>query len=234
MAAARATKAKAAPEPARRRTPLTPEEIAAAALRIADEKGVEGISTRRLGQELGCSHTAVYLYFPTRDDLLKAVFDLAMTNAAHGVSREGGWEDRARAVCMAMRRTLMAHPVCYDLARRFPGRGVGLWVDDLNSIAADAGYDGDQAVAVARLLSQVAADLTSSTAVRRDWEGFDNFESLARPGEHDLIVQQARFDDDAIFITVVEFIIDGLRRGAPLPAPTISAGRSKTPGKAGA
>ena len=161
--------------------PLTAEIIVETALRIADEKGVEGISTRRLGEALGCSHTAVYLHFPGREDLLKAVFDLALSKAPHAVAGLGGWEERAQAVCHAIRRTLMDHPVCYELARRFPGRGVGLWAEELDQIAAEAGYAGEEAVGLARLLSQVAVDLTSNSAERMAWAGRQDAEKGARP-----------------------------------------------------
>jgi AcrR family transcriptional regulator len=200
------------------RAPLTAEIIAEAALRIADEKGVEGISTRRLGEELGCSHTAVYLHFPGREELLKAVFDLALSKAPHAVAGQGGWEDRVRAVCGAIRRTLMDHPVCYELARRFPGRGVGLWAQELDQIAAEAGYSGEEAVGLARLLSQVAVDLTANSAERMTWARQQGSEKGARPEEQALVLKYTQVSDEAVFDTVIDCLIDGLRRGMKLSA----------------
>ena len=200
------------------RSSLNAEKITEAALRIADEKGVEGISTRRLGEELGCSHTAVYQYFPTREDLLQATFDRALANAPLSIPTGGHWEDRARAVCMSIRRALLDHPACYELARMFPGRGVGLWAAAMNSIAAEAGYSGDDVAALSRLLAQVAVDLTSGSAVRQTWDKKAGFEKLARPEERDLVLKRAKFSDDAVFDTVVECVIVGLRQGVKLPA----------------
>jgi AcrR family transcriptional regulator len=220
MAAAKA-KMKAGSRLRAPRSSLNAEKITEAALRIADEKGIDGISTRRLGEELGCSHTAVYQYFPTREDLLQATFDRALANAPRSIPMGGHWEDRARAVCMSIRRALMDHPACYELARLFPGRGVGLWANAMNSIAAEAGYSGEEVVALGRLLSQVAVDLTSGSAVRGNWNQ-KSFGTLARPEEQDLAREQARFSDDAIFATVVECLIVGLRQGVRLPATAVS------------
>jgi AcrR family transcriptional regulator len=205
--------------PAPRRSPLTPEKIAAAALRIADQRGVEAISTRSLGEELGYSHMSVYLQFPSQEELLKAAFDLALSDAPKTVVRSHGWQERARAVCAAIRRTLMDHPACYELARRFPGRGIGIWDEDMSIIASEAGYSGDDAAALARILTQVSIDLTSSSAVRRSWEKQQGFEKFARPEEQESFIEHARFSDEDVFNTVIESLIDSLERGIKLPAP---------------
>jgi hypothetical protein len=164
----------------------------------------------------------VYLQFPSQEELLKAAFDVALADAPKTVIRSHGWQDRARAVCAAIRRTLMDHPACYELARRFPGRGIGIWEEDMRIIAAEAGYSGNDAAALARILTQVSVDLTSSSAVRRSWEKQKGLEKFARPEEQELFLEQARFSDEDVFNTVIESLIDSLERGVKLPAPAPS------------
>jgi AcrR family transcriptional regulator len=201
---------------ASRAGPLTPQLIAETALRIAGEKGVQGISTRKLGEALGYAHTAVYLHFPTRNDLLKAVFDLAVSRAPSAISREGDWEDRVRAVCAAIRRTLLDHPVCYELAQRFPGRGIGSWADDMLSIARGAGYADADSVAIGRLLSEVSVGLASNSAHKYALATSRAPDDQVRPEERELVAKSAQIDDEAVFDTVVDCIIDGLRRGVKI------------------
>ena len=48
-------------------------EIKDAAHRQLEENGASGISLRAVAQELGMASSAVYRYFPSRDDLLTAL-----------------------------------------------------------------------------------------------------------------------------------------------------------------
>src|SRR5437879_9991861 len=56
----------------------SPETLSAAivvdtALRLMDEHGVEWLSMRKLATELGVSAQALYWYFPSKDELCRAV-----------------------------------------------------------------------------------------------------------------------------------------------------------------
>src|SRR6478735_12463370 len=60
----------------RPRVPLTPELILQTALRIADQGGLESLSMRKLGQELGVEAMAIYYHFANKDQLLDGIVDL--------------------------------------------------------------------------------------------------------------------------------------------------------------
>jgi AcrR family transcriptional regulator len=59
------------PEPGARRARLTRDEIAAVALRIADEEGLEAVSMRRIAGELGVGTMTLYYYVRTKDELIE-------------------------------------------------------------------------------------------------------------------------------------------------------------------
>jgi len=65
------------PPPGRRRPRYTREQIAAAALAIADAEGYEAVSMRRVAAELGAGTMTLYHYVRTKDDL-RALMDDAM------------------------------------------------------------------------------------------------------------------------------------------------------------
>jgi AcrR family transcriptional regulator len=197
-----------------RTEPLTPERIVDAALRIGDANGLDGITTRRLGEALGCAHTAVYLHFPSWDDLLKAVFDRVVERAPQDVVLDGPWEDRAQAICVAIRRTLLDHPVCHPLAQRFPGRGIGIWAEALASVASDAGYSGQDSHFVQRLLYSVGVGMTSSAMLGGVGAASNADFKDARPEERLLLREHKKIDDELVFLTVVDCTIEGLKRGA--------------------
>jgi AcrR family transcriptional regulator len=56
--------------PDKKRAPLSRERILKAALRIADEEGLEALSMRRLAADLDATPMALYNHVPNKDALL--------------------------------------------------------------------------------------------------------------------------------------------------------------------
>jgi AcrR family transcriptional regulator len=73
----------------RNRAPLTKERIVSVALKLADEGGIEALSMRKLGQELGVEAMALYHHFASKDVLIESMIDRVHgeiempTDAAH-------------------------------------------------------------------------------------------------------------------------------------------------------
>ena len=63
-------------EPAQRRAHLSRERVLQTAMRLADEGGLESLTMRRLGQELGVEAMAMYHYFANRDQIVDGIVDL--------------------------------------------------------------------------------------------------------------------------------------------------------------
>ena len=54
---------------------LTAERVRDEALRLIEEEGLEGFSTRKLGRALGVEAMAIYWYYPSKEALLDAVVE---------------------------------------------------------------------------------------------------------------------------------------------------------------
>ncbi|WP_162942201.1 TetR/AcrR family transcriptional regulator [Desertimonas flava] len=65
-------------EPGSRKPRFSRDDIAAAALRIADTEGFEALSMRRLATELGSGTMTLYHYVRTKDELLALLHDAVM------------------------------------------------------------------------------------------------------------------------------------------------------------
>ena len=65
-------------EPGSRKPQFTRDEIAAAAVKIADEEGFDALSMRRLAAELGAGTMTLYHYIHTKDELLALLNDSVM------------------------------------------------------------------------------------------------------------------------------------------------------------
>lgn len=144
---------------ARARAELT-LEIKDTARRQLERDGVAELSLRAVARELGMASSAVYRYFPSRDELLTALivdaYDSIADAAAHedDLARTRGDDHGTRwvAVCRAVRAWALAHPREWALVYGTPVAGYAAPVDTIEpasrigrvlaGIAADARRDG--------------------------------------------------------------------------------------------
>lgn len=88
------------------------EDFIAAALHIVDSEGLDALTLRRLGSELGVSHTAVYTNFENRDQIVAALVNQMGSEIVAGVAVDGVTpHDILMAVGMATRRAMGKHPL---------------------------------------------------------------------------------------------------------------------------
>jgi AcrR family transcriptional regulator len=93
------------------------EEIAAAAVRIADTEGFEALSMRRLAAELGAGTMTIYHYVKTKDELLTLVNDAVMGELLlpDGWDQGMGWREAITEIAERTRANLQAHPWIFDI-----------------------------------------------------------------------------------------------------------------------
>src|SRR5919106_1808418 len=63
----------------RGRAPLSRERVLRTAIRLADQGGIEALSMRKLGQELGVEAMSLYNHVASKDDLLDGITDLVLS-----------------------------------------------------------------------------------------------------------------------------------------------------------
>jgi AcrR family transcriptional regulator len=104
----------------RAKAALSRELVVSATLALAEHEGVEAISMRRVGGELGVAGMAVYHYFATKDDLLEAVAErlLAELELSPQASAGATWQDEIREVVHAWARLAALHPKAFPLLYR--------------------------------------------------------------------------------------------------------------------
>src|ERR1700737_2104420 len=107
---------------AKRRAALTRERILQAAISLADRDGIESLSMRKLGQELGVEAMSLYNHVRNKVDMLDGMVDLVFSEIdlpANGV----GWEIAMRKRAISARQVLLRHPWAIGLmeSRATPG-----------------------------------------------------------------------------------------------------------------
>jgi len=98
----------------RHREPLTRERILRAALRVMDEEGLEAVTMRHVGRELGVEAMSLYRYVKGKEDILDGILEVVMADFEFP-EETGDWEADVRAGARAWRRLMIAHPTVIAL-----------------------------------------------------------------------------------------------------------------------
>lgn len=99
------------PAPGTRAPRLTREQIARAALAIADAEGFEAVSMRRVAEALDAGTMTLYYYVKTKDDLLTLMDDAIMDEVIVPDTAFGrGWRAAMVAIATATRDAFARHP----------------------------------------------------------------------------------------------------------------------------
>ena len=101
----------ARPEPATRRPRFSREQIASAALAIADAEGLRAVSMRRVAADLGAGTMSLYRYISTKDDLI-ALMDDALMGAVLVPADElpADWRAALATLARRTRSVYLRHP----------------------------------------------------------------------------------------------------------------------------
>jgi AcrR family transcriptional regulator len=141
------------------RDPLTRRRIIEAAIRIIDAEGLDALSMRRLGQELGAGATSIYWHVANKDQLLDLVLDEIMGEVASEVRGAGGWCERLTDAARAVRRVLGRHPNASVLLGERPTIGPNA-LDALELVLSElaaAGFDRRSAMLTVNTVVNFAA-----------------------------------------------------------------------------
>ena len=103
---------KAATTPGRaatRRRPLSRDRVLQAAVRLADEGGLDAVSMRRLGQTLRVEAMSLYRHVAGKDDILDGMADL-VTRDFEVPSVDADWRSAIRQSVTSAHEVLLRHP----------------------------------------------------------------------------------------------------------------------------
>ena len=133
--------------------------ILQAALRIIDRDGVDGLSMRRLSDEVGRDPTVLYRHISNKAALLDGVAEIVLGQLCVDTA-DPDWAAQLRTVAHDFRRLALAHPnvvpllvtrpLATPLGRRPPGMLRPL--EDVLALLTSVGFTGDDALQIYRVL----------------------------------------------------------------------------------
>jgi AcrR family transcriptional regulator len=99
--------------PSRRRErakePLTRDAIVEAAIRVLDAEGLDAVTVRRLGQELGTGSATLYWHIANKGELFELVYDRIMGEIELPEPDPARWQDQLREFAREAFRVLRSH-----------------------------------------------------------------------------------------------------------------------------
>ncbi|WP_336205574.1 TetR/AcrR family transcriptional regulator [Nonomuraea sp. LPB2021202275-12-8] len=101
-------------KPAQIRRQLNQDLIVETGLRVLDAEGLDGLSMRRVAQELGTGPASLYAHVANKDELLELIYDQVLGEVRLPEPDPAQWQDQLRAYAAEMHRVLNSHA---DVAR---------------------------------------------------------------------------------------------------------------------
>jgi AcrR family transcriptional regulator len=101
------------------RVPLTRDAIVEAAIRVLDAEGFEGLSMRRVAEELGTGAASLYWHVRNKDELEQLIFERVTQEVNLPEPDPARWKEQLRDLATEMRAALNRHR---DVARISLGR----------------------------------------------------------------------------------------------------------------
>jgi len=210
-----------------RRAPLTRERVLQAAVELADRDGIEALSMRKLGKELGVEGMALYRHVRGKEELLDGIVD-AVVGEIRAPRGGTDWKADMRALALGARTVMLRHPwaprVLVD--RKEIGPATLGHIDAVLGILSAGGFSIDMAhhalhVLGSRILGFTQDPFNDSADPRPSPEAavqqakalavhFPNVGELALAATHEGALGGC--DDDFEFDFSLDLILDGLDR----------------------
>jgi len=139
--------------------PVSRSTILQAALRIIDRDGIDGLSMRRLSEEVGRDPTVLYRHIPSKAALLDGVAEIVLGQLRVDTA-DPDWAGQLRTVAHDFRRLALAHPnavpllVTRPLATPLGQRPPGMLrpLEDVLALLTGVGFSGADALHIYRVL----------------------------------------------------------------------------------
>ena len=205
------------------REPLTRDRILRASVELADAEGVEALTMRRLGDELGFEAMSLYRHVANKQDLLDGMLDLVLEEWELPAP-EVVWDEAIRTSSHSVHAGLRRHRWAAQLLMSGPRvRPARLrYMEHLLSRLHDAGFDADTTYHVYHLLDGFIFGFTlweiAYTAIPIDADAAQQlmqsipWDAYPRLAEHrDQHMTDGPHSEVSAFDVGLDLILDGLR-----------------------
>jgi AcrR family transcriptional regulator len=201
---------------ARPKTPiLSRPAIRQAALALIDRDGLEGLSMRKLAQELDVQAASLYSHFRTKEELLTEIADEVTTRIDVSGFESGNWREGLTQWARSYRDALAEHPNLVPVIASGPGRREEALrrADVVHGGLVKAGWPPRYATMIGASTKYLVVGAATNSFAR----GFDDDVRVYRDRYPNLsqahrLAEHATEIDDASFELALSAFLDGLTR----------------------
>ena len=213
------------------RVPLSRERVLHAAIKLADEGGVEALSMRKLGQEVGVEAMSLYNHVASKEDVLDGIVEVLMTEINEVVGAiqvpSGDWKSAMRRRVLAAREVLLRHPWAPDVleSRTNLSPTMMKYFDAVIGLFLEAGFSvdlthhamhalGSRALGFTQEMYEDSGDLdANATAMLQQMaDVFPHIVEMVTQITHDADTTLGWCDDQFEFEFAIDLLLDGLER----------------------
>jgi AcrR family transcriptional regulator len=204
------------------RIPLTRERVLRAAITLADQVGIESLSMRKVGHELGVEAMSLYYHVANKDDLLDGMIDVLVSEIEVPASG-GDWRTAMRGRALSARALMLRHLWAPRLIASRPRSRMGpamvRYMDSVVGCLRQAGFSWEIVhlaghVMGSRLLGYMQKPYATEDVERapspadrsRRENPASEYPNLAE------MLSQIHYDDEVEFALGLDLILDGLER----------------------
>lgn len=193
----------------KRRPGLSRARVLETALGIVDAEGMDALTMRRLGRELGVEAMSIYNHVEDKPALLSGILDLAVSDFQLPAAQGDDWKPWIREWMRSARKLFLAHPQLFRVLLGNPSLGPNMlaMIDAFFERLQAAGFNDDEQVRAWEVLKSFLFGNLVQTGIRSS-ELADLREccpSLAR-----ILPSYACCDFDRLFESGLEVILPGL------------------------
>jgi len=135
------------------RIPLSRERVLRAAVKIADDGGLESLTMRRLAEQLGAEAMSLYYHVANKEEVLDGIAEVVVTEINDVVDRierpatAAEWKKAVRQRILSARQVLLRHPWAPRVleSRTNTSLAVLRYYDALLGLMHDGGFSWDLA-----------------------------------------------------------------------------------------
>lgn len=209
----------------RKRPPLDADRIAAEAVALVDEEGLDALSFRALAKRLGCEAMSLYHHLPSKAHLLDAMVNICIAETPPP-PRGPSPRERICTFAMAYRETAIRHPgvARVFLVHRMNHREGLAWLNGIVDIFEDAGLPPETGARLFRAIGYylMGANLDEAMGYERGpsaaepvppEEAARDFPAIMRLGAHFGADNRRAFFDAGLEV-MLDWLDDELDRAA--------------------
>lgn len=206
-------------------TPLTRDKVLRVAVSLADTSGIEALSMRALGRQLGVEAMSLYNHVANKDDLLDGMVDMVV-DEIDLPTVDADWRDAMRARASSARAAFTRHPWSARLidSRVSGGPGRLRYFDAVIGVLRRAGFTVELAARAFSLIDSYIygfgrQSLNIASSDGGDVPATEAFFDALPAEEFPYLAEMAAtyaadpgYDEAADFAFGLNLILDGLQR----------------------